>query len=166
MQLQVIFFGLSPLQRFDSISLSSIAKDGRGPSTLLTDAVLNKLGLHKVEQLIPWAYDEKDRSWSKFAELAPLASQCASQGDQVANSILEYAADQILVSINVVAKELGLDKANEFPLVLAGGNFTNESSLLSSILTKKVMAKYQNCRVTLPVVDIAVAGALMVIKPM
>jgi len=113
--------------------------------------------------LIPWAYDEKDRSWAKFAELTPLCSQCARKDDQVSKSIIDNTANHILISISAVAKGLGFDTDSTFPLVLAGGNLIHDSSLLAEAVTTKVKAKYPNCQPTLPVVDVAAAGALLVI---
>jgi len=149
-----------------SLMLKAItfALDGKGPPTTLQDAVFKRLGINKPEQLIPWAYDDKNSSWTKIADLAPLVSQCARDGDQVANQILDYTADQILLSIIAVAKGLGFSESTEFPLVLAGGTFTSESSLLKPILMKKMESKYPHCKATLPVVDIAVAGALLVLR--
>src|SRR4051794_39055950 len=37
------------------------AADGRGPATILTEAVLSTLSLNQPSDLIPWTYNEKDQ---------------------------------------------------------------------------------------------------------
>lgn len=72
-------------------------QDGRGPPTMLTEKVLNKLNLEKVDDLIGWAYNKEDQGWSKFADLASLATECAALGDKEALRILNDATDSIMV---------------------------------------------------------------------
>jgi len=138
------------------------ADDGRGPATLLTERLLSSLSLQRAEQLIPWAYREEDRSWQKFAALAPLATQCAGAGDKVAQSILDFAAAQLLHTISPVVDGLNLaEGGEEFPLVLAGGNLTHTGSRLAQLLIEKLKAKYPSCKAVFPAVEAAEAAALL-----
>ena len=69
--------------------------DSIGPVTTLYQKVLDYLNLKKGEELIGWAYS--DHSWKKFADLAPLASICAKDGDSVADLILLNSAKSLSV---------------------------------------------------------------------
>jgi len=138
------------------------AVDQRGPQTSLVSLVLKQLNMTEPTQLIPWAYAEKDYSWGKFAALAPLASEAARTGDQVALHILNVATDAMLLSITTVAHGLQLEEKSEFPLVFAGGNMTHSGSLLTSILKDKVLKRFPNAKITLPSIDPEVAAALLV----
>jgi N-acetylglucosamine kinase-like BadF-type ATPase len=64
----------------------------------LVAAVLSQLNMKSVDELIPWAYSDRNPSWQKFADLAPLASKCISESnDQVALQILDNAVNELLV---------------------------------------------------------------------
>ncbi len=94
------------------------AADGRGPETALAPAVLARLGLDTVEDLIDWAY--QDMAWERFANLAPVAVTCAAEGDPVAEAILDAGAEGLAVAVDAVIRRLGL-RDEAFPLILAGG---------------------------------------------
>jgi len=134
------------------------ALDGRGPATSLVEAVLTKLNLTKGEELIPWAYSSV--AWERYAQLAPLAAAAARNGDQVAEKILEGQAQDLVVSIQAVAKRLHLEN-QPFPLVLAGGNFTHEGSYLTDLLKKKVNQQVPHATVLLPTLKPEYAAALL-----
>lgn len=134
------------------------ALDGRGPATSLVEAVLAKLNLSKGEELIPWAYSSV--AWERYAQLAPLAAIAARNGDKVAEQILEAQAQDLVVSIQAVAKRLHLEN-QPFPLVLAGGNFTHEGSYLTDLLKKKVTQQVPHATVLLPTLKPEYAAALL-----
>eukprot|EP01119_Soliformovum_irregulare_P010183 TRINITY_DN2490_c0_g1_i1.p1 TRINITY_DN2490_c0_g1~~TRINITY_DN2490_c0_g1_i1.p1 ORF type:complete len:318 (+),score=77.12 TRINITY_DN2490_c0_g1_i1:80-955(+) len=138
------------------------AVDKRGPETQLVEAVLSHLNLKKPSELIPWAYDEATRSWAKFAALAPLATQCAQNGDAVAKGILQHATDELLNSAFAVIKKLKLEEES-FPVVLAGGNLTYDGSVLAGMVKDGIAAKYPNARIGFPSIDIASASAQVAI---
>jgi len=134
--------------------------DGVLPQTELTSAVLNHLGLSKPEDLIGWAYNEQDRSWQKFAALAPLAAQCSSKGDKIALQILDTAANNLTINIVTAVKGLSMEK-EAFPLVLAGGNLTHDNSKLAELVTQKVKHELPNVTIVKPSVNPATAAALL-----
>lgn len=94
------------------------AVDGRAPQTMLTDRLLAHLGLDQPQQLVAWAY--QDIAWERFAALAPLAIECAAQGDVVAQSILDEGAEGLAIAVKAVLEGLQL-QSEPIPLVLAGG---------------------------------------------
>ncbi|KAL6042988.1 N-acetyl-D-glucosamine kinase [Balamuthia mandrillaris] len=137
------------------------AEDGTAPATLLTEAVLQQLGLNAVEELIPWAY--QDTKWERFAKLAPLAAKCARQGDAVAEQILEQQSEGLANSAEAVIKKLGLG-AEGFPLVLHGGNFTHEGSVLAQKFKTKMLQRYPKACPIIPSCSAEVAAALLALK--
>jgi len=134
--------------------------DGRGEKTMLSIVLLRYLSLEKVSDLIPWAYDKADQSWKKFADLAPLAMECALQNDQVSKRILENAAEELLCNISAVTRGLYMEK-EEFPLVFAGGNLTHKESPLAKLLISKAQERFPFSRILFPSIEPEMAAALI-----
>lgn len=66
--------------------------DGRARRTRLLDRVLQKLGLNRAEELIPWpASLTREQFKQAAASLFPLVADCAASGDESAARILEAA---------------------------------------------------------------------------
>ncbi|XP_028805257.1 N-acetyl-D-glucosamine kinase isoform X1 [Neltuma alba] len=98
------------------------AYDGRGPSTMLTSSILQKLGLSSPEEIIGWTY--ADPSWARIAALVPVVVSCAEAGDEVTNKILLGSVQELASSVKAVVERLGLcgeDGKGVFPLVMVGG---------------------------------------------
>ncbi|KAF2078281.1 hypothetical protein CYY_000373 [Polysphondylium violaceum] len=148
---------------FDILRAVLRAKDEVGPKTSLTGAVLKQLNLTREDDLIAWAYDPKNQGWQRFAHLAPLATEHALQGDQMAKEVIEAAATALFEYISSVIYRLKLDKDENVPLVLAGGNIEREC-LLSDTLREKVMKKFPNISVRLPTTDFATGAALIALE--
>ena len=135
------------------------ATDGIGPPTALQAAVLQHLQLAKPQDLVTWMYD--DIAWARFAALAPLVTQCAEQGDAVANAILDQAADDLATTVKAVVNGLHLAQA-AFPLVLAGGNL--QPGLLRSRLEPHLQQLAPAAHITSPQVEPATGAALLALK--
>ncbi|KAF8040826.1 hypothetical protein BT93_B2910 [Corymbia citriodora subsp. variegata] len=98
------------------------AYDGRGPETILTSRILEKLGLSSPDELIGWTY--ADPSWARIAALVPVVVSCAEAGDEVANRILFESVQELALSVKAVVERLhlsGEDGKDSFPLVMVGG---------------------------------------------
>jgi len=93
------------------------AYDGRGPSTLLTELVLNRRGLSSPPELVRSVYGAESPRL-EAASLADLVEQAAEQGDEVAVTILEEAARELAKIITVVYAKLGTSASS---LVITGG---------------------------------------------
>lgn len=93
------------------------AADGRGPGTLLVDAVLEGLALDRVDTLVPWA---AKASKGDVAGLVPLVARAAAEGDAVAAGLLGEAVPALCDHLRAV-----LERAGPWPrppeLVLWGG---------------------------------------------
>lgn len=105
------------------------AYDGRGPSTLLSNLVLQHCNLNSPLELIRWIYRERVPT-SEIATLTRLVDVAAEQGDKLAQSILDRAADQLAHSVQTLVKKL--DFESEVPCALAGGVITNNLQISRS----------------------------------
>lgn len=95
--------------------------DGRGPKSLLKDAVYQALGVGSVQQLIPKVY-EGPMARHEIAALAGLVESAAGAGDAVAGRLLDEAALELALAARSVARQLGFGDS-PFDVVLAGGVF-------------------------------------------
>ena len=104
-------------------ALSAIvrAADGRGPSTQLTDLVMNRLRLVRPSDLIRETY-YRDLRRTAIAGLAPLVQQARDAGDAVAAEILNQAAAELTAAAASVISRLNM-RGEVFPTILAGGIF-------------------------------------------
>jgi N-acetylglucosamine kinase-like BadF-type ATPase len=99
------------------------SQDGRGERTLLATSVPGHFGLRRPRQLIEAMYFGKVPT-GRVAELPPLVFAAAGEGDQVARSIVERQADEIVSMAGTAIRGLrmtGLD----VHVVLGGGIFRN-----------------------------------------
>lgn len=134
------------------------AADGRGPATALHDALLARLGLAQPEALVRWAYDRIE--WQRFAELAPLALECATAGDAVAQAILDQAVDDLAVAVETVARKLAFGEP--FPLVTAGGLL--RPGPFHDALARRITATLPLAQVRHPAVEPALGAALLALR--
>lgn len=121
------------------------AEDGRGQATQLTRSFLKHLRIGTADDLLTWAY--KPQQCSDIASLAPIVFQTADQGDEIANSIVQCAVDELVGSIQAVSRRSGFaDSKENFPLVLAGGVLSHDSVLLRRLL-EAIKQKLSNAQV-------------------
>ena len=95
------------------------AVDGRGAATMLTDLLFAELGIDEFADVLPHLYGRPHPAPAIAAATRALALG-ASQGDALANGILQRGAIALARAANVVAMELGLPGG---PLYLSGGAF-------------------------------------------
>lgn len=93
--------------------------DGRGPKTVLTDALLDYLNLNQLDDLIEVIYR---RGWgvTEIAALSPLVDRAAAAGDAIALQILENAAGELVLMTQTVASVL-FTPDEVFEVVTIGG---------------------------------------------
>jgi len=115
------------------------AADGRGPQTALTGHLQSHLDLTGPQQLVPLVYAQwGERRVAEIAALAPLVGRAAEEGDVVAITILDEAADELAIAAMAVIPGLALDQAS-FGVVTAGGAW-NVSPRLASRFSEAVCA--------------------------
>ncbi|MDQ0875663.1 N-acetylglucosamine kinase-like BadF-type ATPase [Paenibacillus sp. V4I3] len=97
--------------------------DGREAPNKLAEHILPYLDLKDPEDLFNWTYNSS-YSVEKVAELSSLVSQAQSQGDQVAQSIMIQAAEQLFTCAKAVIERINLYR-QPFQIILQGGVLQN-----------------------------------------
>lgn len=95
--------------------------EGRGPSTLITKLLMERFKAKTPDEII-WHVYTKGMSIVEFARLAPLVTEAARNGDEVAIRILRDAAKELANTVGGVIKKLRMED-DEFPIGLIGGVF-------------------------------------------
>jgi len=83
------------------------AFDGRGEETALTELVLEALGISSPDELIGKLYVEKI-GVRGVAQLAPLVTRAAGQGDRVSKRIVDEAARHLALHVVTLIRKLGI----------------------------------------------------------
>lgn len=108
--------------------------DGRGDATLLTQHILDYLGLRDATELIGFVYDPQTTR-DQLAKIAGIVFALSAE-DAIANKIVSESGRCLAELIKTVALKLGLVEKNIHPILgLAGGNFCNQPILLEATLT-------------------------------
>ncbi|ANJ28750.1 N-acetylglucosamine kinase [Agromyces aureus] len=93
--------------------------DGRGEPTVLTAAIVERLGAASLSDLIEDLHFGR-RSTAELSDLAPVVFEAARGGDAVAGALVDRQADEILAFARACLTRLDLlDRA--VPVVLGGG---------------------------------------------
>lgn len=106
----------------ESIRAALHDRDGSGPETGLSEAVVEFFGAPSVETLASLVYS-KPLSKSEIAAFTVETCRLAERGDAVAIELYRRGAEQLAGQIAVVARETGLAQADSFPLGLIGSVF-------------------------------------------
>jgi glucosamine kinase len=104
-------------------ALSAVVRqyDGRGPTTLLTELVLDRLRLASPTALIREIYD-RDVHRRTITGLASIVQTAMDQGDAVAADILTRAGAELAGAAASVISRLEM-RGDVFPTILSGGIF-------------------------------------------
>jgi N-acetylglucosamine kinase-like BadF-type ATPase len=131
------------------------AYTGRGPATELTELLCTLYGCRSAAELLERASRGDERSRSA----APTVLRSAENGDEVARGIVRWAGRELGQSALLAARTLDMTGA-EFDLVLAGGLFRGDSSVLLETLAACVHAEAPGARLV-PLDTAPVAGAAL-----
>lgn len=101
-----------------ALSVVTSSHDQREPETRLVGAVLTALELDEVDGLVSWA---AQASASDFAALAMPVLTLAAERDLRANSICTLAAEELVLHVRTLARQLFVDERASVPVALAGG---------------------------------------------
>jgi N-acetylglucosamine kinase-like BadF-type ATPase len=107
------------------------AADGRGPQTILTDAILDRWALPAPDALVAHVY-RPPLPPAEIAVLAPLVNDAAAAGDGVAMTILRRAGQELASLVQAAARDL--DMARPLPCALAGGALLRSPALQDAFL--------------------------------
>jgi N-acetylglucosamine kinase len=133
---------------------ASKAYDGRGKPTSLVELFCNHLKISKFENIISKIYEEmKPRD---LASLAPLVTQAAQKGDEVAQKILEDAARELALTVKALSERLNMK--GRFTVGAAGGVF--KSQPVWRFFQSEVQKQVPGAELTKPL-EYPVIGALI-----
>lgn len=110
------------------------AADGIGPETILSEMVLEKLGIEQPRDILTEITSHGDVQ-RDVAALAPVVSAAADLKDPVACSIVEAAVTEAVKLVAAVVKSMAFSQA--YPLALAGG-VACHSELFRTELTSRL----------------------------
>ncbi len=113
-----------------ALGVVAAAADGREPETSLTGAVLTATEVPRAEDLIAWAAAAGP---VELAALAPAVLRCAENGDRRASSLVSFAAEELVLHVRALARELFGDERAAFPVAVAGGLMGRGSPLRSAV---------------------------------
>lgn len=94
-------------------------EDGRGPATLLRDAVLRGMGVASIARLTEDLHLGR-RALTELAVLSPAVFDAARQGDAVAGALVDRQAAEVVAFARAALTRLEL-LDREVPVVLGGG---------------------------------------------
>lgn len=101
-----------------ALSVVTAASDGREPETALAGAILTAAQVNDVNELIGWAAAATPAA---LATLAPAVISEAEAGDLRANAILSMAAEELVLHVRALARQLFMDERASVPVALTGG---------------------------------------------
>lgn len=107
------------------------AADGRGPHTLLLDLILRSWELQAPEDLINAVYSSNDKA--RIAHLSASVFASARESDEVANQLLDQAADELAQAVLAVYHRLDFGN-RPLPLALSGGLLLHETAYRERVL--------------------------------
>ncbi len=133
-------------------------EDGRGPRTMLREAVSEHFGLPHVSDVGIGIHYGKI-SADELLGLAPVLLRVAGRGDEVARTVVNRQADEIVTMAITMIRRLGL-AGHAVPVVLGGGLLTARDPLLTASIAAELAARA--AAASMHIVDIpAVAGAAL-----
>lgn len=138
------------------------AYDGRGPRTLLTDLVLQALGVSDMEELARRLYRETIPR-SSLLNLTPLVFEAAYEGDPVAVKLVERIGEEAAACAITLIRRLALDR-DPVPVVLAGSIFKGKGPLLLDIVRARVHEVAPRACISRPKFEPVVGAAIMALE--
>jgi glucosamine kinase len=117
-----------------ALSVVTASSDGREPETALVGALLNSLTLGKVEELVAWG---ASATVQQLALVAPIVVSVAATGDLRANSVLAMAAEELVLHVRTLARDLFVDERAAIPVTFAGG-LMNPGSYLRKLVEHRL----------------------------
>jgi glucosamine kinase len=109
-----------------ALSVVTAASDGREPDTALVGALLTAAEVNEPAELIAWA---SAATPAQLASLASVVISTAETGDLRASSILSLAAEELVLHVSTLARQLFQDERAACPVALSGGLLSPGSAL-------------------------------------
>lgn len=144
------------------IRLVMRASDGRGKSTLLTEAVLEALDVPSVDELLRNLYLDKIPR-KKIMALVPILFKTAEKGDEVARELIIMMGIETGVTARALIRRLGLEEQNP-EVVLGGSVYKGEGSLLLNTIKSEIHKNYPGVHVKKPQFEPVVGAGLLALE--
>jgi N-acetylglucosamine kinase-like BadF-type ATPase len=136
------------------------SEDGRGGRTVLATSVPAHFGLRRPRQVMEAMYLGR-LSRSRISELSPLVFEEAEGGDEVARSIVDRQADEVVTMAGAAMRRLRMTHL-DVHVVLGGGIFRNRFGEFYERIERGIAAVAPRASVTVlsapPVVGAALLG--------
>jgi N-acetylglucosamine kinase-like BadF-type ATPase len=133
--------------------------DGRGKPTALTPAVLGRLGYSSAEAMLrARVAEEIDRG--HILSLCPLVFEAAEEGDEVAAGIIVREGLALAEYATALIRRFGMQEL-EFDVVLAGGVFRGQGTLLIDTITWAIQQVAPHARIVRAGLEPAVGAVLL-----
>lgn len=129
--------------------------DGRGKKTGISELVSQKLNVESPQSLVLKVYHEN----FDIASVARLVLDAATEGDEVALSIVRDAADELLSHVRAAVSAVG----TEIPIAFMGSIISHESALVTE-LTDLISREFPAMKICRPEQSAAVGAALLAMK--
>jgi glucosamine kinase len=109
-----------------ALGIVAASSDGREPPTALLFPILAATQCEDIQDLIPWAVAADARA---FASLVPVAFSTAAAGDPRANALLTLAAEELVLHVRALSRQLFTDERAAVAVALSGGLMDRGSPL-------------------------------------
>lgn len=137
-------------------------EDGRGPATLLSEAMRRVLGVDRLDDVLDRMSPDAKVAFAPGA-LAPALFETAQEGDAVALAILERAGRELGVAARLVAERLFAD-TDSFPLALGGKVLAHgKCDAMRDALVEQVRQRFANVQPVRLFADPVMGAALLAI---
>ena len=121
------------------------AWDGRGKPTLLTEMVLEALGVPSVEILLSKLYHD-EIGQRRLLGLVPLLFEAAETGDEASRNLIVQMGTEVGVTANALIRRLSMGN-RDVEVILGGGVFKGKGSLLFDTVKRVVSKEAPKARV-------------------
>ncbi|MBK1990133.1 ATPase [Sphaerospermopsis aphanizomenoides BCCUSP55] len=137
------------------------AYDGRGKSTILLDNFQQYLQIENIEKLIEIIY-RKGWGVKEIAALAPIVDQAASEGDKIANRIIDEAVRELVIATATVIDQI-FDSNQVVEIVTTGSIWLGKCGLRERFVNFMIH-KYPLVNIIYPRHEPAYGAGLLALK--
>jgi len=140
-----------------AINAVSKSVDKRLPETILIEKISSYFNLKDVYDLVPYIYRKKPSRY-EIAQISPLVTKSAEEGDRISQDILKEAGEELATMAVTTIRELNYPDAR---LSMVGGVFASNSRFIIETFEERVLNMYPHVAITFPPQLPPVAGALI-----
>jgi glucosamine kinase len=117
-----------------ALSAATAAADGREPQNALLGAILTATQCDEPGDLVDWSVDALP---GDVAALAQVVIRAAENGDQRANTLAALAAEELVLHVRTLARQLFLDERAAVAVALTGG-LLSRGSLIRKLVEHRL----------------------------